>query len=321
MGRKTVVWIIIAICLVLTGCILFGGVMAMLKWDFSKLSTVKYQEKDYEIRESFENISIVADTARISLAPSQDGKVKVVCYERENMVHNVTVADGTLAIELKDSRKWYEHIGIQFGSPRITVYLPDEVYGAFSLQSSTGDITLPADFTFESISVAVSTARVNCSATATGEILIRSSTGSIAAEKLSAAALELSVSTGRITVTDVTCAGDISVHVSTGKADLTNVSCRNLTSTGSTGDLNLTKVLSQGKLSVSRSTGDVTLDRCDAAQIVVKTDTGDVTGSLLSEKIFFAQTDTGRIDVPKTASGGRCEITTDTGNIKITISK
>ena len=52
----------------------------------------------------------------------------------------------------------------------------------------------------------------------------------------------------------------------------------------------------------------------------IKTDTGDVEGSLLSEKIFFPESDTGKIDVPKTTSGGKCEINTDTGNIKIRIN-
>ena len=33
----------------------------------------------------------------------------------------------------------------------------------------------------------------------------------------------------------------------------------------------------------------------------------------------FTKTDTGRVDVPKTVEGGRCEITTDTGDIKITV--
>ncbi len=46
---------------------------------------------------------------------------------------------------------------------------------------------------------------------------------------------------------------------------------------------------------------------------------GDVKGTLLSEKAFFAESDTGDIDVPKTNVGGRCEITTDTGDIQIQI--
>lgn len=63
------------------------------------------------------------------------------------------------------------------------------------------------------------------------------------------------------------------------------------------------------------------LDRSDAAEIYVRTDTGDVTGSLLTDKIFFAETDTGDIDVPESVEGGKCKIKTDTGDISIKIEK
>jgi len=75
------------------------------------------------------------------------------------------------------------------------------------------------------------------------------------------------------------------------------------------------------KFSIERSTGDVKFDGCDAAEVFVKTDTGDVTGTLLSEKVFIVETDTGKVDVPKTVNGGRCEITTDTGDINISIKQ
>ena len=50
------------------------------------------------------------------------------------------------------------------------------------------------------------------------------------------------------------------------------------------------------------------------------TDTGEVKGTLRSEKIFFTESDTGKISVPKSVTGGRCEITTDTGDIEIEIA-
>ncbi len=59
--------------------------------------------------------------------------------------------------------------------------------------------------------------------------------------------------------------------------------------------------------------------RLSAGEIFVETDTGDVTGSLLTDKVFITQTDTGSIDVSKIADGGKCEISTDTGDIRITM--
>ena len=107
--------------------------------------------------------------------------------------------------------------------------------------------------------------------------------------------------------------------VSTGKTLLKDISCGNLVSGGSTGDITLENVIASGLISIRRSTGDVKFDHCDAAELSVQTDTGDVTGTLLSEKIFFTESDTGRIEVPETTSGGKCKIKTDTGKIIISI--
>ena len=95
--------------------------------------------------------------------------------------------------------------------------------------------------------------------------------------------------------------------------------CKNLITRGNTGDVSLENVIATEMFSIERSTGDVRFTDCDAAEICVKTDTGDVTGSFLSDKIFITNTDTGSVNVPKTVIGGKCEITTDTGDIKITI--
>jgi len=40
---------------------------------------------------------------------------------------------------------------------------------------------------------------------------------------------------------------------------------------------------------------------------------------LLTDKVFITKTDTGSINVPDSITGGRCEIKTDTGDIKITV--
>lgn len=321
MRKKTKIWLVIATALVVVGCVIFGGVMTMLQWDFTKLSTVKYETNDYEIDENYKNISIVTDTADIVFMPSQNSKSSIVCREQKNVKHSVTVKDDTLVIAVVDTRKWYEYIGINIGTPKITVYLPNAEYEKLFIKESTGNVEIPNNFRFESMDISTSTGDVKNDASASESIKIKTSTGNIRVENISAEALDLSVSTGEITVCDVTCQGDVKIHVSTGKTKLTDVACKNLTSSGNTGDISLKNVIATEKFSLERSTGDVKFDGCDAAEISVKTDTGDVTGTLLSEKVFLAETDTGRVEVPKTATGGRCEITTDTGDIRIKIQK
>ena len=131
--------------------------------------------------------------------------------------------------------------------------------------------------------------------------------------------LELTVSTGKVKVSGVKCDGDVFLNVTTGKGYLNNIVCKSLVSSGSTGDIVLNNVIAKEKLSVNRSTGDVKFNGCDAAEIYVKTDTGDITGSLLSEKVFITNVSTGKVKVPNTISGGRCQITTNTGNVEISV--
>lgn len=314
-------WLIIAIVLILIGCAVFAGTMTSLNWDFSKLSTVKYKTTNHRITGEYTNISIITNTADIAFVISETADTTVVCYEQENAKHTAVAADGTLFVTLEDTSKWYEHIGINFGVPTITLYLPQGEYGSLSIRTSTGDVNIPDVFSFASIDILESTGNITNRASASGAVKLRTRTGDIAIEGITADALELSVSTGKVTVSDTACDGDISVTVSTGKAMLSAVQCKNLITTGNTGDISLQNVIAAERFSIKRSTGDVKLDGCDAGEIDIETDTGHVSGSLLSPKVFITSTDTGDIHVPKTTQGGRCEITTDTGDIKITVSE
>ena len=284
-------------------------------------SSMNYETNIYEVNEEFNNISIKTDTADIAFVPSNDGMCRVACYEEAKISHSVEVQNGTLTVNVVNNKKWYDYIGVNIDSPKITVYLPESEYSSLVIEESTGDIEILKDFKFKSIDISLSTGDVKCYASATEAIKIAASTGDIFAESISAGSLDITVSTGKVTVSSVTCEGDITVGVSTGKAYLTDVTCKNLTSTGSTGDVSLRNVISKEKISVERSTGDVTLDRSDAADLFITTSTGDVEGSLLTDKVFITKTDTGCINVPNSITGGRCEIITETGDIKISISE
>ena len=320
MSKLAKIWLIVATSLLLIGCLIFGGVMTVLKWDFSKLSTNRYETKKYEIGEKFSSISIKVDTADVKILPSDGADCSVECYEQKNIKYSVEVKDNVLTVEVVDSRRWYEYIGINFSSTKVTVYLPRGEYDKLSVRSDTGDTEISKDFSFEIIDIAASTGNVKNFASASGDVTVKTSTGDILVENTSAKSIDLSVSTGDIALSDVNCSGDVSIRVSTGRARLTNLKCHNLISGGNTGDIVLKSVIASGEISIKRSTGDVKFEASDAASIFVETDTGDVKGSLLSEKIFIVNTDTGKTDVPESTTGGRCKITTDTGDIKITIN-
>lgn len=300
MGKTTKIWLIIAILLITIGCIVLGGVMTVAKWDFKKLSTTKYESNEYEINENFSNICVKTETADIKFVVSDDGKCKVECYEERKAKHSVTVEEETLVINMLNDKIWYDYIGINIGTPKITVYLPETEYSELFIKESTGNIEIPKDFQFKSVDISLST----------GDVEFEASTSEL---------VKIKTSTGKIEVSDVVCEGDIQISVSTGKVNLSNIECKNLTSKGTTGNINLNNVVATEKFFIKRSTGNVSFDGSDADEIYVETDTGDVKGTLLTDKVFITHTDTGRVNVPKTVTGGKCEISTDTGNIKIDI--
>ena len=319
MGKTA--WIITAFALIAFGMLVLIIALSSVGWDFSKLGTGNYETNSYEITEDFENILIETNTADVAIVPSYDGKCSVVCYEQSKVRHSVLVRDGALTVSVEDTRKWYEYIGFNFTKPTITLYIPAGDYATLSIESDTGDVEIPKELSFKSIYVNESTGDVKNYASASEKIKIDTSTGDIRVEGISAGSLELSVSTGKVTASDIICDKDFKVDVNTGRANLTNVTCKNLISDGDTGDIFLKNVIASERFYIERDTGDVKLDGSDAAEIFIETDTGDVTGTLLSEKIFIVETDTGRRDVPKSTTGGRCEITTDTGDIRISITE
>lgn len=300
MNKSTKVWLITAASAILVGIIIFGCAMIIAKGDFMKLSTSKLETNNHEINEDFSNISVKTDTADILFVLSKDGTCKVECYEDKKANHSVKVENDTLIIVLEDKRSWFDHIGINFSSPKITVYLPKTAYDTLNVSATTGDVALTKEINFDKSDISLSTGAVKCSSSVTESFKIKVTTGDVRIEN--------------------TTLGSVDISVTTGNVNLSDVICKSFTSTGTTGDVDLKNTVASEKISINRSTGNIKFERCDAAEIFVKTATGNISGTLLSDKDFNAHSDTGHVTVPKNEQGeGVCEITTDTGDIRISI--
>ena len=246
--KKTIIWIAITFCLLLVAS-------AVL---YSLSITVKLETNEYEIKETFENIKILTDTADINFVLSENLNTLIICEEHKNIKHSVNVKENTLLVEVNDNRKWYEHIGIS--TSKITIYLPKNEYD---------------------------------------ELITESDTGNIRIKSINANKLDLSTDTGNLKIV--------------------NIKCKNLFSTSDTGNILLENVIAEEKFKIETDSGNVKFKDSDASDIFVKTDTGNVTGNLLTDKVIFAESETGDIDVPKVMADEKCEIITETGDIKITI--
>ena len=152
---------------------------------------------------------------------------------------------------------------------------------------------------YEHIGISTSKITVYLPKSEYGELIMESDTGNIHIENINANKLDLSTSTGNLKIV--------------------NTKCKNVFSESDTGNISLENVIASEKFKIETDTGNVKFKDSDASDIFVKTDTGNVTGNLLTDKVIFAESGTGNIDVPKIIADEKCEIITDTGDIKITI--
>ena len=265
--KKTIIWIAIIFCLLLVTSVVL----------YSLLITVKLETNEYEIKETFENIKIITDTADIDFVLSENLNTLIICEEHQNIKHSVNIKDNTLLIAVDDKRKWYEYIGIS--TSKITIYWPKNEYD---------------------------------------EIITKSDTGNIRIKSINANKLDLSTDTGNIHINSIN-ANKLDLSTDTGNLKIVNIKCKNLFSISDTGNILLENVIAEEKFKIETESGNVKFKDSDASDIFVETDTGNVTGNLLTDKVIFAESETGDIDVPKVMADEKCEIITETGNIKITI--
>ncbi len=291
--------LITAAVLVLAGAMIFASALAAADFDFTRLSTQKFQTKTYEFDEDFGSIFVNVETAEVTFVPTDEDVCTVECFEEEKMPHTVEVKDGKLTVTANNNRKWYDYICINFGTPKVMVYLPKNAYKSLSVSTKTGNIEVPEWLSFETVKIDGATADIECRASVSKSIEIGTATGKITLGSANTGTVKLSAETGKITAQ--------------------NVACKRFSAKNGTGKIFLENVIAEEGIEAESGTGDIRFKACDAAEITAETGTGSVKGTLLSEKIFIAKTSTGKVSVPGTTSGGRCEITTGTGDIKIEI--
>ena len=312
-------FMIAAAALMGAGLILVWGVLIFSDADFARLDWEKYQTNSYSAQGEFTKIEINLKESDVELIVSDTDCVQAVCMESEKVKHSLSVVNGTLKLSEKDERKWYDHITFFSKPMSVTLYLPSDKYDSLKIDSRTGNITVPEEVSVSSTDIVTTTGDVRLGASIEGVLKIRTTTGDVRLTGVKAKKIDLKVTTGDIMFDKLECADTVSVNVTTGEFKASDMTCGSFDTTGSTGDVKLSDTVASGSFSIQRSTGDVRFDNSDAADITVKTSTGDVSGTLRTEKIFVTKSSTGSVNVPDTASGGICRITTSTGDIDIRV--
>lgn len=308
-------WMIVAICLIVVGMILCLVALLNADFDFSKLDTANTVSNTHNISEEFDSIKIETVECNVSFVPGE--QCQIVTQESEKQPISVEVSDGALTIRQEDQRKWYDHIGIFWTEQKVTVYLPQAEYDKLSVNTTTGIIRIGEEYTFADVSLTSTTGKIQCSSNVTGTYVVSATTGDISLEKASPESLSVACTTARITLSHIAVTNGLNANTTTGKLSLSNCTAGTINAECTTGKLTLTDTVAVGQLKAETSTGDIMLTNCDAATLDLESSTGAITATLLTEKVVFAETGTGKINVPKNTTGGTCTVETGTGNITV----
>lgn len=312
MKKRTIIALIVAVLLVVAGC-----VVLMLGLSFAGDSAAQsvLTEQEVLISESFESVVIDTEDCNVTFVPFKgDADARVVIREREAISHSVLVEEGTLRIRMMDNRQWTDHIGVNWESMEMTVYLPEAEYASLQVRTDTGNIAVSEEPSFKEMILRSDTGDIYCDGTTTENLDCMTITGDITVWGGTPTKVKLHSGTGDLKASGVN-GTEIHLKTDTGEVDTEHVTTQMFTCSSNTGEVELEGVLAEEYLQIRTNTGDVGIGNCDAGQVDIETDTGDVSGHFLTPKWFSAFSDSGNVTVPNTPDGGECRIQTDSGDI------
>ena len=248
--------------------------------------------------DAFEDINVDVDVAKVSIKKSADAQYGVVCYETEDIFHDVFVENNELNIR---STATNNTINLDFvlKTLSVTIYLSEDHYGNLKIHTDTGMVTIDSGLTFDSIDINTDTGAISCHADTNGLLDVNSDTGAISIENVTkASAINVDCSTGLISLNDVKCA-NLNIESDTGAINAKNVECTNASIDVDTGKVTLTNFKTD-ILVASTNTGDVALNNVEIlGAITITSDTGNIHGSLrLADNVVSKiKTDTGNVSV------------------------
>lgn len=360
MKKAKKIAIIVAVCMIVIGFISALVSLVCVGFDFTKVDTQEWETNTYEIEEAFDNISIDGLEATVSLVPSTDGTCKVVCTENDNVYDEIKVENSTLTIKRISKGKWQFNFGLSLEEAKITVYLPKTEYKKLVLDNTSGRLEVPTDFSFEEADVANSSGKISFKADVTGTLSVENTSGGIEVGENQVGSLTVAGSSGGIQLASVCVENDIEVgstsggiHISdvecknmvakgssgsirlssivvkenldvdgtSGSIQLTDVECANVTGNNSSGSIKCSNVIASGDIGLENNSGGISLEACDATNLKLSATSGSIRGSLLSSKNFIAEATSGSVDVPQSASGGLCEVSTTSGSIHLRVGE
>lgn len=300
------IYIIAAICF-FAGLAVFTAGFAMAGFDISAFDSSKdYEERIFTAETEILKISVRDRDADISVIASEDGKARVTCFENDELSYEIGVSgDGTLTVERKDLRDWYERLlNFGFRAPKLTIEVPKEFSGEIYVKNSNGDMTV------KDLSVS--------------DLTFITSNGTLTSEGLTVSgSVRLESSNGDLGFRNSSVSGSINCDTGNGVITIDEVTARSFEAESSNGRLNLKRLTVSEGIDAETSNGRITLEEVSfGTELNCETSNGDIKGSVrgsLSDFSFYCETSNGDSNLPAGLKGGEKIIRIETSNGDINI--
>ena len=281
----------------------------------------------HHISKDFDRIRIDVIAASVELVPSEDDKCRVTTKDSDYVEYTAYVLEDTLMIRATDTRRWYERLFTPSVSGRsVKVALPREEYKSLTVETVSGRVSINVRYTFsEDVTLTSTSGTIGTAAAIGGHLDLRSTSGDLYAmgflNTVTAHSTSGKVSLGGKTVDGDCIAATADLETTSGEIILLYTASDTLTAETGSGGIDLTDTTVAGHIQAETTSGSIRFARADAETLDLKTTSGSVKGSLLTPKIFYTDTTSGSVDVPRSTEGGLCEIQTTSGSIRITIEE
>lgn len=298
---KKKLFMIIALCFIVTGILVSLAVLAVYQFDYSKFHTdTPYEKKIYTPAGEIHSINVEDVARNVEVLLSEDNTCRVECAENNKEVYDIQILDGTLTVKYKNMKKWYEFIGLYFSfqfDTTVRVYLPQQSYNKVHVKTVSGGINLNGIVASQAEVISTS-GDIKSTITVLDSILLKTTSG------------DISVLNAQLP--------DISIQTTSGKVILENIQANGLSCNSVSGNFILQNCDAPSYLNVNTTSGDIQFDKVDSNNFGLRTVSGQIKGTIKSSKQFSIQSVSGDIDVPiSDINGGKFDAVTTSGDIKI----
>lgn len=280
-------------------------------------------------------------TADFKLLPSENGTCRVECMESEKICYSVTTENNVLHIECADRRTLFSRYKFSKAQRHATVrvYLPQGTYKSLEVETTSGDIAIPAGYAFDTASLQSTSGDIACCAECDA-LSAQAASGDITLKDTSCGTLSLGTASGAVTLLNIKNESGGSIETASGKAQITNykgdaleigtasgkvslenAECAALHINTASGRVDLTHTVSADVMEIGTASGSIHFENCDAASLSLDSMSGSVVGTLNTGKAFRAQSRSGKVDVPFDTGEGTCKVSTLSGSIRVKITE